>query len=66
MLDDSVILRAANQMIKEHGERAAAETAQRSSAAKALGDMFNHQLWDRVTMAVQKLERANPARKALN
>ena len=60
MPDDTVILRAANQMIKQHGDRAAAETAQRSDASMALGDMFNHRLWDRVRIAVQDLERAKP------
>jgi hypothetical protein len=45
---------------KQYGEKAAMEAAVPSNAAFEIGDSFNYELWQRVCMAVQELERAQP------
>jgi hypothetical protein len=62
MPSDAVILRAANQLMKRFGERAAMEAGLKANSALELGDMFNHGLWQRVVMAVQELERIAPTK----
>jgi hypothetical protein len=37
------------------------EAGLKSSAARDLGDIFNHGLWQRVMMAVQELDRGRPS-----
>jgi hypothetical protein len=59
-VSDTVVWRAGNQMIKRYGAKAAMEAAMRSNAALEIGDSFNYELWQRVCMAVQELERQNP------
>jgi len=65
-VSDTVICRAANQMIKRYSDKAAMKAALRANAAMEIGDMFNSELWNRVTVSVQELERTNPPGKALN
>ena len=48
------------------GERAAMQAGLKANGALEAGDTFNHQLWQRVAMAVQELERTNAPGKALN
>jgi hypothetical protein len=51
---------AAKQLQDRYGERAAMEAAERSNAALEAGDTFNYELWQRVMMAIQELERTKP------
>jgi hypothetical protein len=60
MPSDSVIKRAANQLMKQYGGRAAMEAGLKANGALEAGDMFNHELWQRVMVAVQELERTAP------
>jgi hypothetical protein len=48
-------------MLKRYGANAVMEAAVRSNAALDIGDTFNYELWQRVCMAVQELERTKPA-----
>lgn len=61
MPDDLVVTRAANQLIQRYGKSASSEATERSNAAIAAGDVFNHELWKRVWWAVGELERTTPA-----
>jgi len=65
-VSDTVIWRSANQMIKRYAEKAAMEAALRANSAMEIGDMFNYELWNRVMVSVQELERVNAPGKALN
>ena len=60
LVDDLTIRRAANQLIKQHGKRAAREVAKRVNAAMAAGDKFNHELWQRVSVAVEAVKQTAP------
>jgi len=60
VIDDVTIHRAANQLLKQHGKRAGREVAKRVDAAMAAGDKFNHELWQRVSAAVEKMGRTTP------
>jgi hypothetical protein len=60
MPDQLVIHRAANQLIKQYGERASAIATERSNAAIEAGDAFNHELWKSVWWAIGELERTKP------
>jgi hypothetical protein len=60
MPDDLTIQRAARQLIKQCGIRAAAEATMRSNIAIEIGDTFNHQLWQKVHWAVEKMQGTAP------
>jgi len=61
------IQRAANQLIKRYGGRAAWEATFRSNAAIEAGDTFNHQLWQRVWQAVSGMQStAGEPSKSIN
>jgi hypothetical protein len=60
VVDDRTIHRAANQMIKKHGKRAAREVAKRVNEAMAVGDKFNLELWQRVSVAVEAMKQTTP------
>ena len=57
MVAEDDIWRAANQMIKSYGDKAATEAASRSDAASKAGDEFNQKLWFDVMTCVQELQR---------
>ena len=59
-VSDTVIWRAANQMIKRYADKAAMEVAMRSNAALEISDTFNHELRQRVVMAVTELKQPKP------
>lgn len=61
MPDDIDIWRAANLLIKEHGELAELEAVRRADAMKEKGDMAGRAVWERILKAVQALAlRAAP------
>src|SRR4051812_47715315 len=59
-VDDTVVTRAAHLLIQRYGDGAQMEAAQRSNAASADDDLFNHDLWHRVRAAVVRLQEAQP------
>ena len=65
-VSDTVIWRAANQMIKLHPEEPELAACQRADAAYELGDMFNFELWQRVAKAVRELLRTKPGSQPIN
>ncbi len=54
------IWRAAKKMIELYPEGAEIAAATRADAALDQGDMFNFNLWKRVTQAIHELERTKP------
>jgi len=58
--EDIEIWRAANQIIQAHPEEPEFAAAQRADAAYAAGDMFNFELWTRITKVVSELVRTKP------
>ncbi len=51
------IFRSANVLIREHGEDAALEAAQRADAMLERGDMEGCAVWKRVLKAVEEMQR---------
>ena len=54
------ILRAANLVIKRHGETAWLEAAQRADALLEAGDVAGAALWRRILKAVEQLQDEQP------
>ncbi len=57
MTSDLDIYRSANVLIREHGEGAALEAAQRADAMLEKGDMEGCAVWKRIVAAVEEIER---------
>ncbi len=57
MTSDLDVFRTANVLIREHGEDAALEAAQRTDAMLEKGDMEGAAVWRRVLAAVKELQR---------
>ena len=57
MLSDLDIYRSANELIREYGEDAALEAAQRADAMLEKGDVEGAAAWKRVLKAVEELQR---------
>ena len=57
MVSDLDIFRAANVLIRQHGEDAALEAAQRADGTLEKGDMEGAAVWKRVLKAVEELQR---------
>ncbi len=57
MTSDLDIFRTANVLIREHGDDAALEAAQRADAMLEKGDMEGAAVWRRVLKAVEELQR---------
>ncbi len=57
MLSDLDIYRSANVLIREHGDGAALEAAQRAAAMLERGDMDGCAVWKRVLRAVEDIQR---------
>ncbi len=55
------IFRSANVLIREHGQDAALEAAQRADAMLERGDMKGAAVWRRVLKAVEELQRKERA-----
>lgn len=59
---DLDVWRAAQQIIELYPNDPEMAAAQRADSAYEQGDMFNFDLWTRVTKAVTELERVRPTR----
>ncbi len=57
MTSDLDIYRTANVLIRDHGEDADLEAAQRADAMLEKGDMDGAAVWRRVLKAVEELQR---------
>ncbi len=57
MTSDLDIYRSANVLIREHGDGAALEAAQRADAMLEKGDMDGGAVWKRIVAAVEEIER---------
>ncbi len=55
MTSDLDIYRAANELIKQHGEVADIEAAMRADACLAAGDMEGEAVWIRIVKAIEEL-----------
>ncbi len=54
------IYRTANVLIREHGEDAALEAAQRADAMLEKGCLDGQRVWKRVLAAVKEIQRQEP------
>ena len=55
MTSDLDIYRAANELIKQHGEAADIEAAMRADERLAAGDMEGEAVWLRIVKAIEEL-----------
>ena len=55
MTSDLDIYRAANELIKQHGDAADIEAAMRADARLAAGDMDGEAVWLRIVKAIEEL-----------
>ncbi len=55
MTSDLDIYRAANELIKQHGEAADIEAAMRADPCLAAGDMEGEAVWIRIVKAIEEL-----------
>ncbi len=60
MTSDLDIYRTASVLIREHGDDATLEAAQRTDAMLERGDMEGAAVWRRIVKAVEELQRAEP------
>ncbi len=60
MIPDLDIFRAANALVKRHGQDAPIETAMRADAMLEKGDPEGYAVWKRILRAVGELQRAEP------
>jgi hypothetical protein len=60
MIDDHDLWRAAQLMIKRHGEDAPVVAAQRADELFEEGDLDGAALWRRITAAIEDLQRLVP------
>lgn len=60
MTSDLDIYRTTNVLIREHGEDAALETAQRADAMLEKGSLDGQRVWKRVLAAVREIQREEP------
>ena len=61
MISDLEIYRAANQLVKRHGEDAEFEAAKQADAMIERGDPEGLAVWKRILRAVDELLRTEPA-----
>ncbi len=67
MTSDLDIYRTANVLIREHGEDAALEAAERADAMLETGSLDGLRVWKRVLAAVKEIQRQEPrAGEAVN
>ncbi len=60
MTSDLDIYRTANVLIREHGEDAALEAAQRADAMLEKGAIDCQRVWKRVLKAIKEIQREEP------
>ena len=58
MISDLDIYRTASVLIREHGEDAAVEAAQRADSRLENGDLEGQAVWKRIILAVEDIQRA--------
>ncbi len=61
MVEEIEIWRAANQLVKRHGEDAGFEAAKRVDAMLEAGDPDGAAVWNHILRAVEGLQRAKPS-----
>jgi hypothetical protein len=61
MIPDIDIWRAANLMLKRHGEKALDESAARADELAATGDYNGEAVWHRISTAIVELENQTPS-----
>jgi hypothetical protein len=61
MIDNLDILRAANLLLKRHGDNAELAAAQRADEMLNRGDVEGYAVWRRIVSAVADLARTQPA-----
>ena len=59
-MEDRDVWRAAKQMLELHPQGASFAAAQRADKALEQGDLFNFNFWQRITKALDGLERTKP------
>ena len=60
MTSDLDIYRTANVLIREHGQEAALEAAQRADTMLEKGSMAGQMIWKRVLAAIKEIQREEP------
>ena len=60
MTSDIDIFRAANLLVKQHGEDAPIEAAMRADAMLEKGDLDGYAVWQRIVRAVGELQAPAP------
>ena len=60
MIADIDIWRSANLMVREHGENAALEAAQRADTMLEQGDTEGCAVWKRILKTIEELQREVP------
>ncbi len=60
MIPDLDIYRAANLLVKRHGEDAANEVTRRADAMLEAGDLDGLAVWKRILRAVEELQGTEP------
>ncbi len=60
MITDLEIYRAANQLVKRHGQDAEFEAAMRADAMIERGDPEGLAVWKRILRAIDELQRTEP------
>ncbi len=60
MIPDLDLYRAANFLVKQHGEDAPIHAAMRADAMLEKGDLDGLAVWKRVLRAVEELQRVEP------
>ncbi len=60
MTSDLDIFRTASVLIREHGEEADLEAAQRADSFLDAGDLDGQRVWKRVLAAVKEIQRQEP------
>ncbi len=61
MTPDLDIYRAANLLVKQHGEDAPIQAAMRADAMLEAGDLDGYAVWKRILQAVEELRGVEPA-----
>ena len=66
MTSDLDIYRAANELIKQHGDAADIEAAMRADECLAAGDVEGEAVWLRIVRAIEELRQREPGDRAVH
>ena len=61
MIPDLDIFRAANLLVKQHGEDAPIHAAMRADTMLEAGDLDGYAVWKQILRAVEELQEVEPA-----